>query len=78
MAGVAVDHSGRDPEESRPNIIFVMADDLGYGDLGSYGQQVVARLEAMMAEAHVDHPNWKVWGDPETEQPPPGDGRPRF
>lgn len=43
-------HAQRFTEQ--PNIIFIMADDLGYGDLGSYGQQDIKtpRLDQMSEE----------------------------
>ena len=36
----------------RPNIVFIMADDLGYGDLGAYGQQIIEtkHLDALAKE----------------------------
>lgn len=38
--------------EQSPNIVFIMADDLGYGDLGCYGQKLIAtpRIDRLAAE----------------------------
>jgi uncharacterized sulfatase len=37
---------------SKPNVIYIMADDLGYGDLGCYGQKVIKtpNLDRLAAE----------------------------
>ena len=35
-------HAGGDGPR-KPNIIFILADDLGYGDLGCYGQKTIRR-----------------------------------
>ncbi|GMU23069.1 MAG: N-acetylgalactosamine-6-sulfatase [Phycisphaerae bacterium] len=49
LAGRTVQAAG---ESRPPNLIWIMADDLGYGELGCYGQQVIAtpQLDRMARE----------------------------
>ncbi|MES2697336.1 MAG: arylsulfatase [Verrucomicrobiota bacterium] len=45
--GIAAGAAGFSAETARPNIVFILADDLGYGDLGCYGQK-------QLATPHID------------------------
>ena len=38
--------------QQKPNIIYIMCDDMGYGDLGCYGQQLIStpNLDKMATE----------------------------
>ncbi len=38
---------GVQDNSSKPNIIFILADDLGYGHLGSYGQTAIETPDSM-------------------------------
>jgi len=62
--------------DDMPNIVFIMADDMGYGDLGCFGQkkfetpnidriaaeypEAVARIERYLETARTDSPNWPL------------------
>ena len=52
LVAVALGFVRHAPAADRPNLIFVLADDLGYGELGSYGQKIIRtpRLDGMARE----------------------------
>lgn len=45
-------------KKAKPNIIYIYADDLGYGELGSYGQKKIKTpyLDQMAREGNAIHP----------------------
>ncbi len=49
---------GVDPDAPRPNVVLIFFDDLGYGDLGSFGSRALAtpRIDSLAAEGiALDH-----------------------
>lgn len=59
FAGSMTTAQGADEPAARPNIIYIMTDDLGYGDLGCYGQKVIQtpHIDRLAAEGlrFTDH-----------------------
>ncbi len=53
LATLRSDLTAAAPPASRPNILFILADDLGYGDLGCYGQKKMQtpNLDRLAAES---------------------------
>ena len=55
----------RIPMKTGKTELYNLATDLGeQRDVADDNPKVVAELEAMMVEAHVEHPNWQVRGKP--------------
>lgn len=58
-----------DPANAPPNVVFIMCDDLGWGDLGCFGQTTIKtpRLDALAAQGArltAHYSGFPVWPRP--------------
>jgi len=59
--------------------LYNLGQDLGEANnIAAMHPGIVKQMEAMMKDAHRPNENWKVRGNVRANQPPPGDGKPRF
>ena len=59
-----VQHTQESAKKQKPNIIYLLADDLGYGELGCYGQQLIET-------PHIDALASSPSASPTSPAPPP-------
>ena len=58
LAGMVLATSARAAEDSRPNIVILLADDLGFADLGSFGGEIATPNIDALADAGVRFTNF--------------------